>query len=510
MKIQTLTVLLSIASSTLLNAQTKTSAQEWDFEQVRKVMSPAYWKIWNEDVQDKIDKDIEKNRKADATFTIIDIAPDGQIQIEQLTHDFIFGANIFNFNQLGSYERNRRYRDAFGTLFNSASVPFYWKKFEMEPNRPRFREEYWDTEEFWNNVKDPKSQPHWRRPPTDAIVEYGEKRGIRLHGHTLTWGHSRWQHPEWLVDKFAPQKEKDSLSKYPRPELRKLSAKQVAQMAPVYSSLLKGIYEKRIEEIAAHYRDRISSWDVVNESSQDFFGNAVTGDPVTNSTYGVLMPADYTFHSFKKAEQVFPKDVKLNINDWKLNQNYLDQINDLIAKGSKIDIVGLQNHMFDPKRGEEIAAGKEFETPKMVWAKIGLFEKVNKPIHISEVTLTAPSEDARGQAIQAVVAYNLYRLWFSIDKMMGITWWNLVDDCGAPGEPTTSGIFTRNMIPKTAYYALNNLINHQWKTNLTIKADSSKPVNFRGFKGKYRITWKDKSGNSREAIFELKKDGDGF
>ncbi|HEY0668892.1 MAG TPA: endo-1,4-beta-xylanase [Sphingobacteriaceae bacterium] len=510
MKIQTLTAILVIAGSTLLNAQTQPTVQEWNFELVKDVMSPAYWKIWNKDVQDKIDKDIEKNRKANASLNIAGLAPDGQVQIEQLTHDFIFGANIFNFNQLGTHERNRRYRDAFGTLFNSASVPFYWKKFEMEPNRPRFREEYWDTEEFWNTVADPKSQPHWRRPSTDAIVEYGESRGIRLHGHTLTWGHSRWQHPEWLVEKFAPQAEKERLSKYTREDLKKLTNKQVAEIAPEYSKLLKGIYEKHIEEIASHYGGRLSSWDVVNESSQDYFGNAVSGDPVTNSTYGVLMPGDYTFHSFKKAEQVFPKDVKLNINDWKLNQNYVDQINALIARGARIDIIGLQNHMFDPQRGEEIAAGKEFETPKMVRAKIGLFEKLNRPIHISEVTITAPSDDTRGRAIQAMVAYNLYRLWFSLDKMMGITWWNLVDDCGAPGEPTSSGIFTRNMTPKTAYYALNDLINNQWKTNLTVKTDGSKPVSFRGFKGKYRVTWKDKSGASQEAIFELKKDGDGF
>jgi len=510
MKIKTLTALLIMAGSTLLNAQTKSPVQDWNFDQMKDVMSPAYWKIWNKDVQNKIDKDIDKNRMANATLNISDLPPDEQVTVEQINHEFIFGANIFNFNQLGTFERNKRYRDAFGTLFNSASVPFYWKKFEMEPNRPRFREEYWDTEEYWNNLKDPKSQEHWRRPSTDAIVKYGESRGIRLHGHTLTWGHSRWQHPEWLVEKFAPQAEKEHLSKFTREDLKKLSNKEVAEIAPEYAKLLNGLYEKRIEEIAAHYGGRLSSWDVVNESSQDYFGNAQTGDPLTNSTYGVIMPGDYTLHSFKKAEQVFPKEVKLNINDWKNNQNYLNQINDLIAKGAKIDIEGSQMHMFDPKRGDEIAAGKEWETPKMVWDKMEMLSKANRPIHISEVTLTAPSDDARGRAVQAMVAYNLYRLWFSIDKMMGVTWWNLVDDCGAPGEPTNSGIFTRNMNPKTAYYALNDLVNNQWKTRLSIQADGSKPLTFRGFKGKYRVTWKDKSGESKEAIFELKKDGDGI
>ena len=40
------------------------------------VMSEQYWTIWNDDVQRKIDADIEANRKADAVFEID--APDGK------------------------------------------------------------------------------------------------------------------------------------------------------------------------------------------------------------------------------------------------------------------------------------------------------------------------------------------------------------------------------------------------------------------------------------------------
>ena len=45
-----------------------------DFAIDRSVMSDAYWKIWNDDVQAKIDADIEKYRKADATVEVA--APD--------------------------------------------------------------------------------------------------------------------------------------------------------------------------------------------------------------------------------------------------------------------------------------------------------------------------------------------------------------------------------------------------------------------------------------------------
>jgi endo-1,4-beta-xylanase len=474
------------------------------------VMKEQYWKIWNPEVQSKIDKDIDKYRKANASINITDLAPNTELRIEQISHDFIFGSSVFNFDQLGTKERNERYKALFGDLFNSATIPFYWKKFEMEPGRPRFTGEYWDSEHFWNNVENPKMQPHWRRPAPDPIINYYENKGIRLHGHTLTWGNARWQHPEWLYERFCPKDEKEKLEKYSKEELFKLPAAQVAALAPKYASELKRLYEQRITEIATYYGGRLPSWDVVNESAVDFHGNSRTGEAISNGKYRVLMPGDYTYHSFNKAKEVFPSSVLLNINDYANNQNYTNQVKHLMANGAKIDIMGSQMHLFNPKLCQDIAEGKDIETPKKVWDKMKIMSQANLPLHLSEITITAPADDEQGRAIQSVISYNLYRLWFSVEKMMGITWWNIVDDCGAPGEPTTSGLFTRNMEPKPAYYALNELINKEWKTNLLVKNAGAKAVEFRGFKGKYRVTWKNKAGESLEKIFYLSKDGDGF
>jgi endo-1,4-beta-xylanase len=172
--------------------------------------------------------------------------------------------------------------------------------------------------------------------------------------------------------------------------------------------------------------------------------------------------------------------------------------------------MGSQMHLFDPRQCLDIADGKPIESPQQVWDKMETISKVGLPIHLSEITITSPGDDARGRAIQAVIARNLYRLWFSIKPMMGITWWNVVDDCGAPGEPSVSGLFNRNMEPKPSFYALDNLINHEWKTNLTVKVDKTGSVKFRGFKGRYRVSWKDQSGNEQHVEFYLKKDGDGL
>ena len=53
-------------------------------------------------------------------------------------------------------------------------------------------------------------------------------------------------------------------------------------------------------------------------------------------------------------------------------------------------------------------------------------------------------------------------------------------------------------------------INEEWKTNDIIKVTEEGTVAFRGFKGRYRVCWKDENGNKQEAEFYLMNDGDGF
>lgn len=112
--------------------------------------------------------------------------------------------------------------------------------------------------------------------------------------------------------------------------------------------------------------------------------------------------------------------------------------------------------------------------------------------------------------MQATITRNLYRLWFSLEPLMGITWWNVVDDCGAPGEPSHSGLFTRRMDKKPVFYALDNLINSEWKTRLTAQPGKDGRIHFRGFKGKYRVTWTNQAGTTLSQEFYLKNDGDGL
>lgn len=440
-----------------------------------EVMSKEYWDLWNSEFQVKIDQNIEKYRKADA-FIVFKGVPEGTVvKVEQLEHDFEFGANIFNFDQLGSTRLNKKYKEQFGTIFNSATIPFYWKTFEPVPGKPRYKASFEDTEEYWNKNREPWIEYHWRRPTPEKIIEFCESKNIHMHGHPLIWGNTKWNHPSWI------SKDPDKVIEMER------------------------LFNKRINEICTYFKDRIPSWDIVNESVDQ-----EPGKP----RYGVI-PDDYTFKSFKLAEKIFPASVKMCINDsWR--SVYPPFIRDLILREAKIDVVGLQMHIFDSQSCLDVADGKTVFPNKTSWKPqdvihyLESLDSLGRPIHLSEITIPSPGNAPVANEIQAVIVRNMFRLWFSWPSIYRITWWNLVDDCGAPGEPMKSGIFTRLMEPKPAFYVLDNLINHEWKTSTTTVTDKQGTARFRGFKGNYRISWKNGEGKEQVAEFYLKNDGDGL
>ena len=531
-----------VSVSCLLSLVLSASAE---FKVDRSVMSEKYWSYWNEAVQAKIDADIEKYRKADVEVKIggegEDAVPVGtEVKVELISSAFFFGAHIFNFNQLGKKEWNDRYKELYGTLFNSATVAFYWKTLEPYQGQVRFQERYEDTENFWNACPQPKEQAHWRRPAPDPVISYLKTRGCRIHGHPLCWGNVEWQLPTWIWDEFCPKAEKDALElatgvKIPtrdlavpmgcksftqqgtwpkawRAVLAKLSEDEVAKICPTFFANMNRFTFDRVRQIASKYGTRVDSWDVCNESSPDFHGKSVTGKPFQVSPRYGITAGDLCYNAFKTAQENLPKTAWLNINDYSMNENYFAQVKDLEANGCRIDVVGSQMHLFNPAESVNIARGEgpEHLRPEGVAARFAMLSKAGKPIHLSEITITAPDNSKRGQMVQAIIMRNLYRAWFSVEKMNGITWWNVVDDCGAPGEPSISGLFTRDMRPKTAYFAMDDLVNREWRTRLTVKsqvsrlASSGSVISFRGFRGRYRLTWKDANGKEQFKLVDVK------
>lgn len=487
-------------------------------EDTQGIMSEAYWQMWNDEEQARIDADIEANRKADAVFTTGKIKKGTTVKVEQIKSSFAFGASCFNWNQLGSADMNEKYRNLFGDLFNRATVPFYWRNFEITPGKPRYYEGVEDTEEWWNKeTKNYYLQPHWRRPPTEPVVQWCEKRGLEVHGHTLVWGNRKYHYPRWLQFEGIPENERRILDTLETilfttnavtpPSYEKMTPAQLAEMLPTYLSVLEKRNYDRIEEIMGHYAGRINSWDIVNESAKDFGTGAQDPSfPMCKSTYGMMF-SDYTYKAFKKSEECNTWGSLLNINDYCLDERYYNQVVDLLKRGAKIDVVGSQMHLFSQEAAKNIAAGKHVSKkvePIEVRKFFKQFGDLGLPTCISEITICSAGEHERGEMTQAIIARNLYRLWFSIPSMMGITWWNIVDNCGAPGEPSVSGLFHRDMSPKPSFYALDELLNHEWRTNLELTPDKKGKISWRGFKGQYKLTWTKPDGTVVSEVFDLK------
>ncbi|NLF98873.1 MAG: glycosyltransferase, partial [Lentisphaerae bacterium] len=395
--------------------------------------------FWGPEAQARIDRDIEQHRKADGVFKLDGVKAGSEVKVEQIAHAFLFGGNIFLFGDLKTPKKNKCYEDTFGTLFNAATVPFYWKTLEPEQGKPRFTAD---------------SSYAYRRPPTDPVVDFCEAKGIDMNGHAIIYGMRRWGHPEWM---------------------------------PSDRKAMEPIFEAHVKTLAQRYGARIQRWDVVNES-------------IDQSNRGV-MPDDYTFKTFAWAAKYFPATVRFGINDcdmhWGPSRRYVEIARDLIDRGARVDLVGVQMHIFNPKESKSIADGADILTPKKLYAVLDCLAEAERPIHISEVTVSAPDDTPAGRAVQAEIVRNLYRLWFSYPASMGITWWNVVDGGAAPGEPSFSGIYDKEMNPKPVYQTLDALINREWKTRLTLAAGADGSVKVRGFKGRYRVSYNDDAGNAR-------------
>ena len=482
-----------------------------EFSDQKQMMSQHYWDLWNADEQARIDEDIERNRKADANLLLGADAAGAKVTVRQKKSGFFFGAHIFNFNQLGSHELNEKYRALYGDIFNAATVAFYWDPFEPVEGKMRFVESEGDDESFWNGCKAPKRERFWRRPCTDPVIDFCTSKGLRVHAHPMVWTNRTWHYPKWLMAKLPKEILLDLVSmEREGGNVRQKTPEEVAKLAPGFVDAFRDALEKRIASIAGRYGSKIDSVDVVNESAGDFgssrFGGARGAlNPelpicMADYQYPTFMPPAFDILAFDLCTKYFPASTKLNINDYDMSARYRDQTRNLLSRGKKIDLQGLQMHLFNPEQCARIAAGVSDEQAPWAVRKNLVTVDAGLPQVMSELTITSAGEGLRGEAIQSVIAHNLYRLWFSRPQMQGITWWNSVDECGAPGEPSISGVCRRDLSPKLVYHTLKHLVNEAWRTSLTSTAGEGGALSFRGFKGTYAIEWEDAEGKHKRSF----------
>ena len=162
----------------------------------------------------RVQRDTEKYRKGDAVIKVVDRRgrpiEGAAVKAEQLTHDFLFGCNIYRFDRLDTPEQNEKYKQLFKGIMNYATIAFYWAGFEPEQGKPRYGY-------------------------AEEVARWCKENGITTKGHPLVWGCHEAGIPKWL-----PQDNPDEV---------------------------KRLIEERIRVIVPRYKGLIDIWDVVNEST---------------------------------------------------------------------------------------------------------------------------------------------------------------------------------------------------------------------------------------------------
>lgn len=395
-------------------------------------------------MEDRINHGIETYRKGYARLNFVDEngkpLKGAKVSIKQLSHDFKFGCNIFKYKCFPTDEENALYEEKFAKLFNLAVAPLYWDDFEPEEGKMRF---------------DKDSPFIDRRPAPELILEFCRERGIEVKGHPLFW---LYMVPPWLPNDFEK---------------------------------VKPYLTRRLKKIAQRYDGVFRSFDCVNEVlSVPDTTHVSTGEVeywnLTN------FKGNYAQWVFKQADRFFAES-KLNLNErplpWRdfrkeLSPYYL-LIENLLNKGCRIEQIGLQYHIFkEPAKLYEVAA---FEyNPLHLYRVLDCYGQFQIPISISEITV--PGYGTNGEEIQAQTLRNLYRIWFSHKDVEEIVYWNFGDNCAIPSEIRhRGGLLHQDFSEKLSYQVLDDLINHQWRTELEKECEEDF-LYFKGFYGEYQLT----------------------
>ena len=446
-------------------------------ESLRGMLAP--YERSRDQVDERIRNGIERNRKGDAAIRLVDESggpvAGAKVTLVQRSHDFGLGCNLFLLGELESEEKNETYRRLFAETFNMATLPFYWNTLEPTPGALRFAAD---------------SPRIYRRPPPDLCVAFCKEHGIKPKLHCLN--SAAWPTPDWVP--------RDSVS------------------------ATKRALETRFAQIAERYAADIPCIEVTNET---------LNPPVPQCT-PFFLEDDFVSWSFATARRYFPKN-ELVINEptskvlWNIfgempdfmrqrflgnrSQYYLLLEREL-ARGTPIDAIGIQYHVFTPRERAASTAATLCD-PLFLYRVLDLYGSLGLPLQITETTLPAFGESAEDEEVQEELLRIIISVFFSHPAMEAVIYWNLVDGYaagGAPGDMTAGenryrgGLLRFDMGEKPAFRELRRLFQKEWRTRCVLTTDADGRCFFRGFHGAYNAVI-EKNGRRVERTLHLTHEG---
>lgn len=392
------------------------------------------------DTPDPIDAGIRRYRSAEATVRIL--GPDGPlagraVTVGQRSHAFRFGCTGFEQIELANAElddaateRAERAAADWLDLYNFATLPFYWGRFEPVRGRP-------DTRRL------------------RAAARWFVDRGVAVKGHPLCW-HSVGA--DWLLE---------------------LTDDEIveAQLA-------------RIRRDVADFTGLIDSWDVINEVViMPIFAKYDNGVSRMARKLGRVGIVRATFDAARETNP----GATLLLNDFDMSADYEHLIEDCLEAGIRIDALGLQSHMHQGYWGEAktrdvLERFARFGLPIHFTESTLVSGQLMPPeiVDLNDYQVDAWPSTPEGEARQADEIVRHYRTLLAHPAVEAITWWE-IQDGGWLGAPT--GLIRADGTRKPAFEALRGLIKGDWWLSPTpMVTDETGSIRFDGFLGDYVLS----------------------
>jgi GH35 family endo-1,4-beta-xylanase len=278
----------------------------------------------------------------------------------------------------------------------------------------------------------------WGRAQADFMLPWFAANGIAMvRGHNLVW---------------------------PSAQYLPADVQALLKASPVDADALRTRINNHIAQLMAYTQGQITEWDVLNE-------------PYSNRDLQTVLGDSEMAVGFRNARAADPA-VKLYINDYNILEaggydlphinGYYAIIQQILAAGGPIDGIGLQSHF-----------NTNLTPPDRVLELLDKFAALGKDLQITEFDIDLPDEQ-----IQADYTRDFLTACFSHPAVKGFLMWGFWE--GAHWLPR-GAMIRRDWTTKPNYDAWNDLLFHQWWTDVRGTTDADGVFRTRGFLGDYEV-----------------------
>jgi endo-1,4-beta-xylanase len=356
---------------------------------------PADW-------QAAAEQRIEELRKRDLAVTVRDAqgqpVAGAEVRMRQLGRAFPIGTAI----NAGVLRQNPKYRDYIAAHFN-------WATHENAAK--------WYANEAVQGVE--------TYADADAVLDWADANGIRMHGHTLFWAPPQWQ-PGWVPG--------------------------------LSDEALAAAVENRLASAVGHFKGRFEHWDVNNEMLHGSFFEDRLGPDIRQ-------------WMFERTREIDP-DAALFVNEYNVlsaaeTDLYALQVQDFLDRGFPLGAIGMQGHFTGVN-------------PWQIQVRLDKMGQFGLPVWVTEFDVTEADQAQRADALET-----FFRSAFGHPAVAGIILWGFWE--GAHWKGPDAALVNQDWTLTPAGQRFEDLL-AEWTSDETAVTDAGGVARARLFHGTYGIS----------------------